>query len=179
MTPSARDLRDMLEVTLDGVALNDAQRLACFNPDPEVNSLAERIVALRHHGVPDTVIGDLLQQVGEVLALNGQEGNRARTVAGQLDGLAAAAQHTACNGLADAPASLKKLAEQLRPHLAVLRKPYEYDGFAYVQASGAARRIIAACPRARLESPTVRKQLGKGPHAQLLALAASIDGSRS
>lgn len=181
MTPSAHDLRGTLDVTLDNVPLNDAQRLELFNPDPEVNSLAEDIVALRLHGVPNEEIRRLLRRVGAVIALNGEEGDNTKKVAQRLDDFATAAQRAAtCGQLADAPVSLKKLAGQLRPHLAVLRtNGLGLGGARYLEASSAVRRIITTCPASRLASPTMRRQLGDGPHDQLLALAASIDGGRT
>lgn len=174
MPAVAHDLRQALGTTLDNVAVNRAQRRELFNPDPDVNSLAEEIVALRAHGVPDTRIRALLAHIRRVLELNELEGNNTRTVASQLDDLARTLAHAERNQRIVAGESTKRIAAELRAHLRVLREQEKApikDGVAYFTARTAIDDIVARCPMSRLDSATMRRQLGDGPHRQLLQLA--------
>jgi hypothetical protein len=150
MVPS-HEIREALASTLEATGLNQAQRLALYNADPEINSLAEKLVTLRAYGVPVSVIRELLGDVRTVLALNDAEGGHARSVAGRLDDLATALAHAERNQQIVTGPSIKRLADQLRPHLATLRSPDAADGTAYAQASMAVRSIVKTCPRTRLE----------------------------
>lgn len=177
MVPS-HNLRGALEATMDLLPLNRKQHQLLFNPDAEVNSLAERIVALRHHGIPEPVIKGLINDVRELLTLNAAEGAGARTVTGLLDELAVAMAHAERNRDAAeaivAAESIKQVACQLRPHLAVLRDPGSYDGTAWSVAQATVQDVIARTPRSRLLSPTMRNQLRKGPYRQLEALMSQV-----
>lgn len=178
MPTVAHDLRHALGVTLDNVAVNRAQRRELFNPDPETNSLAEEIIALRAHGVPNETIRALLAHTRRVLELNELEGSNTRTVAGQLDDLARALAHAERSQQIVAGESTKHLAGELRTHLRVLRqqdKATVKDGVAYFTARAAVDDIIRRCPRSRLESATMRRQLGAGPHRQLMELAGPTE----
>jgi hypothetical protein len=172
MVPS-HEIRQALSHSLESVALNERQHLLIFNPDPEVNSLAERIVHLRRHGVPTDLVAALVADVRRLLELNAAEGHGTRTVASRLDDLASALAHAERNEAVVAAVSIKRLAGQLRPHLATLRQP-STDGTAYFRAAATVKDIVRSTPRSRLTSPTMRRQLGAGPHAQLLDLMGTV-----
>jgi hypothetical protein len=175
MVPS-HTIRTTLGLTLNSIALNDAQRLVCFNPDPEVNSLGERIASLRTYGVPEPVIKALFGDVKAVLELNAIEGANERQTAGELDQLATVINDAERNGTSRAAhavvaaESIKQIACQLRPHLAVLRGDGEHDGTAWSVADATVRDVIRRTPRSRLLSPTMHHQLRDGPFDQLRKL---------
>lgn len=165
---TALRLRTALATAQGAAPLNEAQRLALFNPDPEVNSLAERIVALRTYGVPAPEIKALLADIRAVLHLNDREGRRIGDTCAQLDDLA---RMDDLRRVIEKP-SIKRLAAQIRPHLAVLRDP-DATGADVAEAAEAIAALLDACPRAYLASPTLRRQLGDGPYRQLLDLAGA------
>lgn len=63
---SAHELRRVVDVAVETIAVNREQHLLLFNPSDEIDSLAEHIIALRHHGVPGAVISGLLREVSDV-----------------------------------------------------------------------------------------------------------------
>jgi hypothetical protein len=66
--------------------------------------------------------------------------------------------------------SVKELAAELRPHLAVIGKPGA-EGTAYVQAVCAVRDIAAATPRAQLTGGGMQRALGRRRHNLLMNFA--------
>lgn len=180
MVPS-QTIRSTLGLALENVSLNRAQQLRCFNPDREINSLGERIASLRRYGVPEHVIAALFFDLKAVMEFNAQEGANTRQTAGELDQLATVIAHTERNGTRAAAASIvaaesiKQLACELRPHLAVLRsKGGQHDGTAWSVADAAVRDVIARTPRSRLLSATMRNQLRKGPFEQLESMIGRV-----
>lgn len=172
MTSSS--LRAAAETARSAAPLNEAQRLALFNPDPEVNSLAERVVALRRHGVPDADIRALLADIRQVLEFNAAEGRRNAQACKQLDDIVALLDMQA---VIEKP-SIKRWVSQIRPHLAVLRHPERYDGIALPIARRTVAELLAVCPASYLTAPTTERQLGEGPYRQLLELANAQSQSR-
>lgn len=169
MLPS-HTVRVALNVTLDNVTLNRQQALACFNPDREINSLAERIVALRHHGVAPDVIRTLLADVKTVLALNDREGAGTLELAGHLDEMATLlADDERNDGHVVRTRNTKNVAADLRVHLRTLReRPTD------AKAWTAVARIVESTPRERLGCSTMRRQLGHGPFEQLHTLIGQM-----
>lgn len=168
---SSHALRTMLGVELDAIALNQDQERRIFNPSPEVDSLSERLAALRRHRVPAALVDAIAADVRALYHLNHQEGDMERIVAGHLDQLAAA-QHAAETCPADGTVvsrqlGVKSLARALSPHLRTLRD----EGSA--EDSWAARRELRAIARrvtvAQLRSTTLRHELGANAHDALLS----------
>lgn len=164
---NAHVLRRALHVALDGHALNRRQAVELFNPDPEENSLAERIVALRHHGVPLHIIRRLLADVRQLLDLNDEEDGCHTTLAGQLDDLTTVVRDAELNDPGHQALGVKSIARAVRPALADLGST---DGTTYFKAALAIRDVIRVAPRDQLTSQSLRHELGAGRHDQLLAL---------
>ena len=84
---NATALRPATGAALEASALHAAQQRALFNPSPECDSLAERLIALREHGVPNTVLRGLIADVRAVIELNAREGRCERAVCVELEQL--------------------------------------------------------------------------------------------
>ena len=85
---NARILRGVIDTAADAIAVNRAQARRLYDPTPDVDSLAERLLDLRRtHGVPAPVISGLLRDVRDLIALNDDELGHERTITGTLDAL--------------------------------------------------------------------------------------------
>lgn len=167
MTTTAHTMRRALHVALDGHAINRAEHRALFNRDPEVNSLAEHILALRDYAVPAHRIRHLLTAVRQVLELNEAEDRSHTDLAGQLDQLTTSLNDAELNNPVHQALGIKALARALRPALADLRNTQ--DGTTYFQAALTVRDITTRATSDQLHSKSLRHELGAGPHDQLLA----------
>lgn len=162
---ASTDLHGALERTLDGHGFNREQRRRLFNPDPEVNSLAERIAALGpDYGVPQDHLRLIFIDVRAVLELNDREDECHRTVAAQLDQLTRRLH----NGGTRSALTVKEISRRARPALATIRRGG--DATAFLQAAWALKDLFIAVPRDRLLTPAVEHEIGRGPYRQLTEL---------
>lgn len=153
------ELRDCVTRAVEAIALNDEQARVLFDPSPAIDSLAERIVALRHRGVPEPVIRDLLMDVRRLLHLNQSERGEECTIAGRLDALVARPPGENL--------TFKTIAQRLRGDLLDL---------AHCDAARArVTELIARVHADRLLSPTLRHELGGRRHDVLRALLHDTD----
>lgn len=164
---SAAQLRAATGTALEGQALNHAQHRALFDPSPECDSLAERIVALHRHDVPATAIRGLLADIRAVLDLNAREDGCHRQIAGELDRLTRIASST--NQLAEA-LTVRGLVRRLRDPLTILLSPEQATAAQLVNARDIVRETIAISPRDRLASTRFAHELGGRRHRRLLEL---------
>lgn len=153
---------------IEALALNDQQRRALFDPSPAIDSLAEELVALREHGVPDHVVRRLVGRVGEVITLNGLEGACEHDVSGRLDRLRHAARARTDDAL-----TVKGLARALRPDLAVLARGERAREF--TAAALRVQDVIRSADPTKLRSRSLRNELGGGRHDLLLAFISSAE----
>lgn len=159
-TTGHAELRVCVDRTVEAIALNDRQAKVIFDPSPEVDSLAERIVVLRHYGVPESVVRDLLGDIKRLLELNSQERSEQHAVAGSLDRMLARDPD-------DRGAfSFKDIARRLREDLAVL------DGDP--DARGRIAQLVSCVHPDRLTSSTLRHEIGGRKHDLLRSLIAEV-----
>jgi hypothetical protein len=79
---------EVVDPAMDGIALNDWQARALYNPTPEVDSALERIEELTAYGVPRDLIDALRNDLWLVIELNGRERQCQRQVAGKGERIA-------------------------------------------------------------------------------------------
>src|SRR5258707_653834 len=97
------------------------QHRLIYNPSPETDSLVEQIVNLRHHGVPDDVIHQLIDSVQAILRLNAAEREQQRSVAGTLDELETMRRRVVQPGLnVSGPLGIRAVKNLLNPALRVI-----------------------------------------------------------
>lgn len=169
---SSHDLRRCADTALDAIALNRAQHLLLFNPSRETDSLAERLLALRAHGVPGAVISALLRDVKEILTLNEGEHTGERRLAGALDALTRA-EHAAERGHREISGALtiRSLVRALRDDLDTIGSGI--DGTAFALAAMRVRDICEQTPPDKLQSTTLRHELGGRRHDLLVEMVRS------
>lgn len=170
MTPDAHTIRTALTGAMEAQALGDAEARALFNPDPEINSLAERISALRHHGVPADTLSAIFDDLRVVIQLNARQTIEDAGVCGHLDELAVSLHRDVTEGLSRA-LGIHALARTLRPALAVIQAPGAHSAGEYVRAVRDVDRIIATTPASKLLGDSVRHELGAAKHNLLRELA--------
>lgn len=170
---TAHDLRRAVDVAVETIAANREQHLLLFNPSREIDSLAEHIIALRHHGVPGAVISGLLRDVKRLLALNEDEHGGERTIAGTLDDLARA-EHAAerGGGRLAGELSVRALVRALRGDLDTIG--YGTGGTEYALAAARVRDICERVPHCKLTSTTLRHELGGRRHDLLVEMCRSV-----
>lgn len=167
---TAHGLRTCVDQTLDAIVLNLDQALQLYNPDPEANSLAERLVALRNYGVPEKAIKELLADVRVLLDLNARECGIERGLAGHLEELARVAHGFERDShIVGEALTIKSAARALRPALQTIASD-SGDGITYVSATRTIDRVIERSTSTALRSESMRKQLGKAPHDLLCRL---------
>lgn len=166
---ASSELAGPLAAAMDGQSLNRAQARTLFNPDPECNSAAERIVALcREYGVPQQRMRDVLADIAHALRLNDAELDVHAAVAGDLDRLARRLHA----GGARSALTVKQIARIARPALTSLRRP-GCDPVDFCHAAWQIRDLFGAIDAEHLFTRSVRNELGKQPYQQLQALHAS------
>lgn len=162
-------LRAATHVAIEGHAVNRTEALRLYNPDPEINSLGERIIALRRHGVPPAVVGELIRDVREIIALNDREGGCHTQLAGDLEQLYRAAAGEA-RGVA-AAITVRGIVNALREPLATLVSPAGHSAAVVTRARARVTDVVATTPRERLLSPSVAHELGGRRYRLLTNLA--------
>lgn len=172
--PAAHVVRTALLGAMEARALGDAEARRLFNPDREVNSLAERIAALRGV-VPVLQLREIFDDLRVVIRLNSAQIQEDAQVCGQLDELAASLHRDATTTVAERALGIKALARALRPALGIIAVPGGHAAAEYVRAVRDVDRIVATTPRSRLLSLSVRHELGTGRHDLLCELAGVDD----
>lgn len=167
---AALQLRAATAIVLEGDALNQAQHRALFDPSPECDSLVERVIALREHGVPSMALRGLLADIRAVIELNAREGGCHRQLAGRLDQLA----RTFDGGrrMQDA-LTLRGLVRTLGGRdgpLSKLVAPDQADAAQLVRARETVRQVIASVPPDRLASDRLARELGRRRHRLLMEM---------
>ena len=170
---SAHDLRGFVDVAADAIAANRAQHRLLFNPTPEVDSLAERLIALRRHGVPSGLISELIQDVKQLITLNEHEHGDERALAGALDALARAEHAAEREGSrAHDAISVRALVRRLRDDLDTIRA--SGTGTEFALAAARVREICSQTPADKLTSNTLRHELGGRRHDLLVEMVRSV-----
>lgn len=175
MTPAAvirHALPDALGKSLDGQVLNRAEAQRIYNPSPEIDSLAEHVIAIcRDYRVPQDRARTVIADVIAVLKLNEAEGRCHLDVAGQLDSLAHQL-HT--DGLRTI-LGVKQIARRVRPALQTMAEARTtlVPNREYVAAVRAVDDLFCEVPADRLFTASVESQLGKQPYALLVELYES------
>jgi hypothetical protein len=147
-------LHTALTAVIDAQVENDHQAALLFNTTPEVDSALERVCALRAHGVPQHVIGQLIDDLVAVYRSNERERRHERTAAGNIDqSLRGATQAITVKGFARSASVL----------LAGLDKP----GAKGVMARRALMRLCAENP-AVLAARSLRHEIGASRHDRLM-----------
>ncbi len=166
----AHAIRAALDDALEAQALGHREASRLYNPDRDVNSLAERLMALRAAGVPEQLVRDLFADVRAIIDLNAAQTRRDTSLSGRLDELATSLQRAQTTGLGEA-LGVQALARKLRPALHVIQHPATRTAAQFVRAIRDIDRIIATTARSTLLGASVRHELGKGKHALLTELA--------
>jgi hypothetical protein len=168
-------LTDVVAPALDGQAHNHTQARLIFNSTPEVDSLAERVAALRDHGVPDHVISDLFADLRALRESNAAELACERRVAHVGDDLARTLNTTGlCHTLADhmTVTGIKRAVGGPDGPLAILADPAGRTAKDITDARAAVRAVVTRAPDTVLTRASLRNQLGASRHDLLLALRA-------
>lgn len=170
-------LRDIVGPALDGCAHNHHQSRLIFNASPEIDSLAERIAALREHDVPDDVISALFADLRALRESNHAELAAHRAVAKTGDNLARSAGSARAGLCASLPDHMTVTGIKRRlgggdGPLAILAAPAGRDAKTLMGAQAAVRDVVTRAPDAVLNRPSLRNQLGASRHDLLLALRA-------
>jgi hypothetical protein len=170
MTPAAHTIRIALNDAMEAQALGDAEAQRLYNPDPDINSLAERLLQLRAHNVPEPHLQAIFTDLRAVIQLNTAQTSHDAAVSGQLDELATSLHRDTTQATVTRALGIHALARALRPALAVLQAPASHSASEYVRAVRDIDRIITTTPRSRLLSHSVRHELGATKHALLTEL---------
>lgn len=169
MTPS-HTIREALNGTLEARALGDAEARLLFNPDLEVNSLAERLVALRDYGVPEQALRAIFTDLRAIIDLNTAQCGEETEVAGRLDELAAVLHRAETATHVTCALGIKSLVRILRPALDVIAVPAKHSAGSYVASVREVDQIIASTTASRLLGRSVRHELGGARHDLLADL---------
>lgn len=165
------DLREALDHTLDAIALNREQAKRLYNPDPQVNSLAERVIALRAHGLTTRMVAELISDIRAVIELNAAERGHEREVAGALDDLLRRLYFPNRAAVSSGSAlGVKGAALRLRGPLRVLRSPAEHTAAEFVTAARQVCDVVDCCSEGLLRGGSLRHELRPMLHDQLLAI---------
>lgn len=174
---NARQLRGVLDTAADAIAVNREQARRLYDPTPEVDSLAERLLDLRRtHGVPAPVISGLLRDVRDLIALNDTELGHERTITGTLDALEAAEREARNPGRLRSELSIRALVRRLRADLDTIAAAA--GGTEYALAASRVREVCehatAAGDVEKLRSRTLRHELGGRRHDLLVEIVRSV-----
>lgn len=159
--PSARVLSEATDLTVEGVAMVQAELDLIANfKTPEPDSVIERILRWhRLYDLPDHEVVEVIEDLKRLRAMNGQEADIYRQIAGQLDTVAT---------VSDAPEMEQALTVRgakrlLREPLALLvanEEGQRVDGRTLVDARAAVDRVVAVAPRKLLLGDSLRTNLG-------------------
>lgn len=168
---SAVPLRDAHDSILDALVVNEHQAFRLANNRPGRDSLFEHLQHIRHaYSIRDEDMLPVFQALREVIELNQKERAGERVVARVTDDLLRAGHAAERPQQApDAPPSIKRLADILRPHLAVLVDAARRDEADVDDARQAVRDVARRTPSSRLSSSTLRHELRGRRHDALLA----------
>lgn len=155
---------------------NDRQTRLVWNPDPEVNSIGEHLVAALRDGVTlADLVAALLPMHRELLESNQRERDHERAATGQL-GLLHRTLYTD-GQRCPSGMSVPKAAGRLRGPLRIVKqardakRPEERPGWReFMHASWQIKDVVSMLPADTLRGGYMRNQLGAGPHDLLLDL---------
>lgn len=161
MSVPAHMLRASLDDALEAVALTDDRGRELVAP------VLTKILELHKYGVPEDELRFFVDALRRCCAYNAHLHEVCQRIAGTLDELARAAQHTGTG-------SIKTLAAELRPHLAIIADPTGYGSDDYIDAVDALTDLIEATPFDRLAGGSMRRALAPGRHALLMGFVRGV-----
>lgn len=176
MTPSSHAVRGALNSTLDAQAAGFLEARLLFNPDAEINSLAELIARLRDYNVPQAHLRAIFTALREAIELNARQLGHEGDASGRLDELAAVLHRAECEQRVTRALGIKAIAKALRAPLSVVSAPVTHPAKAFVASIRTIDDVITQVPESVLRSPTLRHELGRGPHNALLTILDTPHG---
>jgi hypothetical protein len=164
MTPAAIRTA-VVEQAITGQLVNREQDQRLLNPTPEIDSLAEVLIAL--HGADDRRVRKALAVTGlglvkQIRALNNTEHDCHQEVAGTAERLGRDAW------------TIKRLATELRPLLGDLANPM-IRGRRRDERLERLAEIVSDAPRENLRSASLRNEIGLRKFDLLQQLLAGIE----
>ena len=170
---SAKQLRGVIDTAADAIAVNREQARRLYDPTPEVDSLAERLLELRRtHGVPAPVISGLLRDVRDLITLNDDELGHERAITGTLDALDRAEQAARRPARLRSELSIRALVRRLRADLDTLSAAM--GGTEYALAATRVREVCEQADHEKLLGRTLRHELGGRRHDLLIEVVRSV-----
>lgn len=169
MTPSAHAVRGALASTMEAQAAGRAEALQILNPDPEVNSLAEYVVALKSQ-IDQTTYRAILRLLRDILALNIEQLGHEYDATGVLDELATILHRAECERQVTRAIGVKAIARNLRGPLGIISRPLGHTAAEFIAATRTVDEALDGTSETVLRGPTLRHELGRGPHNALLQI---------
>jgi type IV secretory pathway VirB2 component (pilin) len=114
----------------------------------------------------------ILGPVADILDLLAATHTEIRTHTGKLDNLARTAHHFSGDHQPN-PLAVRAIVQALRGPLAIIANPQDHTAGEFVAASAAIRSVIAQVPADKLDSESVRIQIGRRRHNLLRTLLAT------
>jgi hypothetical protein len=152
--------RDYLHPSMDARGANTEQAHLLRNDTAAVDSIAECIELLREHDLSEhPLFGYLVNLVERLIASNDAEGEFECRIAGAADTLVRELRRAELSGTSRA-LTAKAVARHLRAPLAVIDRGRGESAAARLDAFAAIHKIVCSVPRAQLQSPAVRHELG-------------------
>ncbi len=181
-TITVSEARDgLLMPVLDALASNALQGRLLIDPSPEVDSLVEKIAALRRHGVPGETLRDLLRDCQHVIELNHGEAASERTASENADRITRRAEHarTAPDARGTRP-TVRSVSARLRPALRTILAhregpPTAPQPMSLARAWFIAHDVIVRTPTRTLLGSGMQTTLGRCQYGLLLELASEHD----
>lgn len=170
---SSERLRRPLEHAMDARCENLTQQTYVWDPDPEVNSLAEIPAVLMRLGVDPAVISTLAMLVRKIAESNMREGQHELDIAGTLDSITAGLHYHGMRSTL----TVKAAARKLRPALSTLARGG--DATRFFAASCDIKDVLACLPPEIVQGRGLRHELGDGRHDLLLSLIPADAGERA
>lgn len=159
--PSARVLSEATDLTVEGVAMVQAELDLIANfKTPEHDSVIERI--LRWHllyDLPDHEVVGVVEDLKQLRAMNGEEAEIYRRIAGQLGTVATVSTAPEMEQALTVRGALNLLREPLKL-LVASEAGTPVDGRALVDAVAAVRRVAAVAPHTLLLGKSMKTNLG-------------------
>lgn len=163
-TVAATELAPALAASMEAQAINHAEALELYNPDPECNSAVERTIAThREYGIPAERTREDLAHILRALKTNSAGLEILAGLTGDLDRFSRRAHNAGTRSTM----TVREVMDATRPALAMLREQDVSDDI--VRVVFALARVFASVDEIK---PSLAAQLGAGPYQQLLELHA-------